>query len=137
MKIDLSKHKQTVCLADLDKFKDWKEGKCFAKKTDDFDEYSNIIENTISKQTSLEFNYDKDIVEPHNIEIIKNMFDDEYAHKEIIMYNRDEYSPQSKYNDGMYITYKEFVKAIHYYGTDAYYHELKDLNKVLIIYLIK
>jgi len=137
MKIDLSKHKQTICIVDLAKFNEWKHGDCYAKKCEDFDEYVNSIENTISKQTSLEFIYSQNDADNYNIEVIKNMFDDDYAHKEISMYNRNEYSAQLKYNDGMYITYDEFIKALHYYGTEPYYHMLTKSGKILIIYTIK
>ena len=137
MKIDTSKHKQYVFMMDSAKFNEWKQGNSFIRRSEEFDEYVNSLENTISKQLIIETEYGKEKIDEFNVDVIKSMFEDDYADKEIKAYYRGEYAAYLKFNDGMYVTYDEFVKMLHYYGTDAYYHFIPKSTKVLIIYMIK
>lgn len=137
MKLDLYKHKQFVIVIPKDDYDSWKEGKCLARKVDDFDRVDNILDDTISKQLSFEFETNQDTINKFNIGQIYDMFEDETADKIVKEYHRNEYGAHIKYNDGMYVTYDEFIKGLKHYGVEPYVHQLLDDNKVLLIYVIK
>ena len=137
MRIDPSKHKQTICIMNAKQFDEWKNGKLLIRKTDGFDQCVNQLENTVSYQISFDVETDANAAKSFNEEVIRSMFETEYAERKIKEYNRGEYAANLKYNDGMYVTYEEFVKTLHHYGTEAYAHKLSKTNEVLLIYFIK
>ena len=81
MRIDPSKHKQTICIMNAKQFDEWKHGKLLVRKKNSFDECINQLENTVSYQISFDAETDANAAKSFNEEVIRSMFETEYAER--------------------------------------------------------
>ena len=125
-------------ILDEDDFKNWKSGKCKARKESILSEAQMIVNNYDTNVVRFELQYDDNKAKDFNISVITEMYEDNYIPKALSRYNRGEYSNHEKFSDGMFVSYDEFVEFVRYMQGDVVVHDIKDNligNFVIIQYI--
>lgn len=115
-----------TAIVENDDFDNWKNGKCKARLSKVLSKQLTNINNYDTSVIELEMSYDDKKSEDHNISILNDMYESYYMPKALNRYSNGEYSAHEKFTDGMFVTYKEFIKFVQYMQGTVVVHKLID-----------